>query len=281
MFPFTFSCPDPAVADIVETIWDIDLPDANLTRSIAFKVLPAISPTLCVHYRAAPWSDQLINPGHSLQRLTGVQTRAVAFRPTGPIGAVIVHLKPETACRLMGGRMNEFTDANVALSDLFRTTQTALLAERLAEAPNAAKRVETIQAFLLQNLRDDTPDTVAQQAVRWLRRDPTLSVRRLASSLDISERQLSRRFYAMVGSKLKKFARVARLGKVVAARRQGAGWADIAHGCGFNDQAHMIHDFKSMVCSTPETFFDAASTADYRDLNASLAMSGFYNTFFM
>jgi AraC-like DNA-binding protein len=280
--PFAFFHPGPAVADIVEAIWDVDLPDANFTRSIAFKVLPAISPTLCVHYRMPTGSDQRVNPGHASQRLTGVQTRAVTMRPAGPIGAVIIRLKPETAFRLMGGgMMSAFTDANIKLSDVFSATQTALLAEWLAEAPDAATRVERIQTFLLQHLRDDAPDTVAFQAVSWLRQDPTLSVRRLASSLDISERQLSRRFYAMVGSNIKQFARVARLGRVVAARRRGAGWADIAHGCGFNDQAHMIHDFKSMVRSTPKTFFDAALAAEYREVNASLAMSGFCNTFVM
>jgi AraC-like DNA-binding protein len=181
----------------------------------------------------------------------------------------------------MGSRMNEFTDANIGLGDLFSPTQTALLEEVLAEAPDAAERAERIQAFLLQHLRHDIPDSVVHHAVHRLRRDPTLSVRQLASSLDISERQLSRRFYATVGTNLKQFARVARFGRVVAARRRGAGWADIAYTCGFSDQAHMIHDFKSMACNPPESFFRLASIAECRELNASLAMSGFYNTFVM
>jgi AraC-like DNA-binding protein len=195
------------------------------------------------------------------------------------MGAVIVHFKPEAACRIMGGGMDEFTDANVGLSDLFSPTEVSLLEETLAEATDSAERVEWIQAFLLRRVRGDTPDTVVHQAVLQLCRNPNWSAPRLASSLDISERQLSRRFHAMVGTSLKQFARVARIGKAIAARRRGWGWADIAHACGFSDQAHLINNFKFMAGEPPEALFRAASAAEYRELNASLATSGFCNTF--
>jgi len=276
---FSFFPPHPKVADIVETIWDIDLPDASSAQSIAFKVLPVVSPTLCVHYRAPAGSNQRVNPGNCRQRVTGVQTGAITVRPTGPMGAVIVHLKPEAACRIMGGRMDEFTDANVGLSDLFSPTEVSLLEEMLGEAADAARRAERIQAFLLQRMRSDTPDTVVHHAVIQLCRNPNWSVPRLASTLDISERQLSRRFHAMVGTSLKQFARVVRFGKAIAARRRGWGWADIAYACGFSDQAHMIHDFKFMAGDPPETLFRTASAREHDEFNASLATSGFYNTF--
>src|SRR6202050_1764690 len=182
---FSFFPPHPKVADIVETIWDIDLPDAGSAQSIAFKVLPVVSPTLCVHYRAPAGSNQRVNPGNCRQRVTGVQTGAITVRPTGPMGAVIVHLKPEAACRIMGGRMDEFTDANVGLSDLFSPTEVSLLEEMLGEAADAARRAERIQAFLLQRMRSDTPDTVVHHAVIQLCRNPNWSVPRLSFSLHI------------------------------------------------------------------------------------------------
>jgi hypothetical protein len=40
---FSFFRPHPRVADIIEAIWDIDLPDASSAQAIAFKVLPAAS----------------------------------------------------------------------------------------------------------------------------------------------------------------------------------------------------------------------------------------------
>jgi AraC-like DNA-binding protein len=273
---FKFFTPRPAVADIVETIWDIDLPDALLARAMTFKVLPAVSPSLCVHYRAAAGSNQRVNPGNCRQRVTGVQTGAITVQPTGPIGAIIVHLRPEAACRFMRGQMDEFTDANVGLSDLFSTTEVSLLEEMLGEATSADERAKCIQDFLVCRLCFRTPDAVVHQAVVELRRTPNLPVQRVASRLEISERQLSRRFHAMVGTSLKRFARVARFGKALAARRRGYSWAETAHACGFTDQAHMIHDFQCLAGQSPEVLFSAG--AKHSDLNTSLATSGFYNT---
>jgi AraC-like DNA-binding protein len=62
----------------------------------------------------------------------------------------------------------------------------------------------------------------------------------------------------------------------VAAKRHGASWADIAYACGFNDQAHLVHDFRTMMRSPPDAFL---SSPQCRQSNASLGASGFYNTF--
>jgi len=56
----------------------------------------------------------------------------------------------------------------------------------------------------------------------------------------------------MFGASPKQFARVARIEKVLAMRQAGSAWADIAYGCGFADQAHMINDFDAIVGETPE-----------------------------
>jgi AraC-like DNA-binding protein len=70
-----------------------------------------------------------------------------------------------------------------------------------------------------------------------------------------------------------------RLGNAIASRRFGEPWADIAYSCGFNDQTHLVNEFKSMTGRPPGAFFRAAATPEHQNLNASLAMSDFYNTF--
>jgi len=273
---FTFFPPKPALADIVETIWDIDLPEAHLARALTFRVLPAISPTLCLHYRAPSTSTQRINPGSSRQRVTGVQTGAITIRPTGSVGAIIVHLRPEAAIRFTGGQMDALTDANVGLSDLFGSNEATLLEEMLGEATGAARRAQHVQEFVRRHLSRHRSDPVVQQAILLLRRTPNKSVRQMAAQLDISERQLSRRFHAIVGTSVKRFARVARFGRVIAAGRQGRRWAEIAQACGYVDQAHMIHDFRDMAGRPPEALLRMG--AQHGDLNGPLATSGFYNT---
>ncbi len=282
---YTFFPLHPALADVAEAIWDTDFPAAETARSI---VLPVVSPILCFHYRSPPalcfrycpppaaneWIDS------SRYRMTGVQSHAARLRPSGPVGGVMVRLKPEAAPRIAGIAMDELYDAAFPLGDVFGPTEVSLLDEMLAEAPDATARVTAVQAFLLRRLQDDGPDPLVCHAALRLRREPTLSVRHLASHLDISERHLSRRFRAMIGATPKQFARIVRIGKVVAtARQHQTGWADIAQSCGFNDQAHMIKDFSAMVGSSPEAFFRATSLGGGRRPSASLAESDFYNTF--
>jgi AraC-like DNA-binding protein len=175
--------------------------------------------------------------------------------------------------------MEEFTDANIGLSDIYGPAAVSRLEDMLGEANDGFERARVIQRFLLSRTRRDTPDSLVHHAVWRLSHDPNCSVRHLASKLDISERQLSRRFHTMVGTSVKRFARVVRLGKAVAARRQGANWTDIAHACGYTDQAHLIHDFKLMAGCPPDGLLKAISVAKYLDLNAALAVSGFSNTF--
>jgi AraC-like DNA-binding protein len=273
---FTFFAPKPALADLVETIWDIDLPEAHSASAMTFSVLPAISPTLCLHYRAPAISNQRINPGNSRQRVTGVQTGAITIRPTGPVGAIIVHLRPESAIRFVGGQMDALTDANVGFSDLFGPTETSLLEQMLGEATGAARRAQYVQEFVTRHLSENRSDVVVRHAISLLRRTPNKSVRQLAAQLDISERQLSRRFHAIVGTSVKRFARVARFGRVIAAGRQGVRWAEVAQACGYVDQAHMIHDFRDMAGRPPDAIIRMG--VQHRALNGALAASGFYNT---
>ena len=278
---FTFFDPHPALAAVVDSIWDVDVPDAHFGQTVSIMVLPAVSPVLCFHFRGPISSQACANSGHHLQTATGVQTRAVKLRPGGPIGAVVVHLKPEAACQLLGGGMHEFTDAYIAIGDILSATEVSLLEEMLAEAPGPAERIARVQAFLLRHLSTRSPDPVVQQAVHWLRHDPTLPVARLASRLELHERQFLRRFGAAIGAGPKQFANVARIGKAIAARRCGVGWAEIASDCGFTDQAHLTNAFHGMVGEPPEAFFRHVSVEACRALNASLAVSDFCNTFFL
>ena len=281
MSGFSFFAPLPALAGLIETIWDVDLPDAATAAAMSFTVLPGVSPTLCVHYRVASASSQRVNPGNLQQRVTGIQTQLITVRPAGPVGATIVHFKPEAGYRFLGCRMDEFTDANVGVADLLSPSAAARLDEQVKAAANAGERVARVQSFLLQHFNVIEPDRLVQHAVRQLCREPQVPVRELAADLRISQRQLSRRFRARTGTGLKQFARLARFGRVIRARRRGHAWSHIAHEAGFSDQAHLIRDFQYMTGHTPQSLFQAAAAVRHQHLNAALAMSNFFNTFVM
>jgi AraC-like DNA-binding protein len=147
------------------------------------------------------------------------------------------------------------------------------------ESGSSSERIACIESFLFRHLREDREAPVFSRASLWLRRNPGLRIRQLASRLGISERQLSRGFRATYGTNPKQYARLARIEKVVAARKSGLGWADVAYACGFVDQAHLIHDFSTIVGGTPAEFFGTILRWNFRGADAAPGVSDSYNPF--
>ena len=254
----------PLLAEIVEQIADWDVPDGNVARAIAPKALPSTTPYLIAQYRVRIRSERVFGSTGYRHRqyghvVTAIGTGVVTARPSGPLGVLIVRLKPEAAARLVGDRIQEFVNEKIDLGDVFKAGEVSLLEEMLMEASDSATRFARIESFLLRNLRQCRPDFVVSRAAQYLRRYPALRVRRLAAQLDIGERHLSRSFRAMFGASPKQFARVARIEKVLAMRQAGSAWAEIAYACGFADQAHMINDFDAIVGETPQQVFRATA----------------------
>ena len=255
----------PLLAEIVGQIADWDVPDGDVAQVLAPKALPSTAPYLIAQYRVPMGTDHHFgSSGYRHRRYvhvaTMVRTGVVTLRASGPLGVLIVRLKPEAAARLMGERMQDFADEKIELGNLFKASDLSLLEEMLMEAPDSAARFARIQSFLLRNLHTRQPDPVVCRAAQSLRRNPALRVRRLAAQLDVCERHLSRSFRAMFGASPKQFARVARIEKILAMRQGGSAWADIAYACGFADQAHMINDFGAIVGEPPQQLF--RTTAD-------------------
>jgi AraC-like DNA-binding protein len=254
----------PLLAEIVDQIADWDFPEGSVARALRTKALPSTTPYLIAQYREPISTDHHFGSRRYRHRrylhvATMVRTGIVTLRASGPLGFLIIQLKPEAAARLMGERMQEFADEKIELGNLFKATDLSLLEEMLMEAPDSAARFTSIQSFLLRNLRPHQPNPVVHRAAQCLRRKPSLSVGRLAAQLDVSERHLLRSFRAMFGTTPKQFARVARIEKILAMRQGGSAWADIAYACGFADQAHMINDFVAIVGEPPQQLFRATA----------------------
>jgi AraC-like DNA-binding protein len=255
----------PILAGIVDQIVDWDFPDGDMARALTPKALPSTTPYLIAQYRVPMRSYRRFGSTDYQHRqyghvATAIGTGVVTVRPSGPLGALIVSLKPEATAHLMGERMQEFVNEKIDLGCLFKIGELSLLEEMLMEAPDSTTRFARIESFLLRNLRECRPDPVVCCAAQYLRRNPSLRIKRLAARLDVSERHLSRRFRAIFGTSPKQFARVARIEKILAMRSNGSAWADIAHACGFADQAHMINDFGTIVGESPQQVFHTTGT---------------------
>lgn len=247
----------PMVADFVEEISDWDFPDSNMARALAIKVLPGTAPCLIVQYRDSMRSSRKFLGTHIPHRryhsiITKLDSGVCTIRPPGPLGAIIVRLKPEASALLFASPLECFSDTKIDLGDVFDANEVQLLEETVSEARTSFERVAAVAQFLFVHMRPREPDPVITRAAACLRSNPSTRVHRLAADLHVSERQLLRRFRSVTGVTPKQFARCVRIEKVLIERARGLAWADIASGCGFVDQAHMINDFNAVLGATPE-----------------------------
>ena len=81
-------------------------------------------------------------------------------------------------------------------------------------------------------------------------------VAELSDEIGISSRRLVDVFSQQVGLTPKLFARVQRFQNVIQnlPPEQDVDWTDVALGCGYYDQAHFIHDFRSFSGLSPSTY---------------------------
>lgn len=243
----------PLLSDIVEAIWDCDIADEDVAKALTIKCAPGTSLQLIGQYRM---------PAEIYQRtellptkcVTHIQSHAVTLRPTGAVGVIIVCLRSHAASRIVQAPLGEFANANLYLGDLFSACEVAMCDDMLAAAQTSEERICGVQSFLLRHLRPHT-DSLANRAALHLKNNPAMPVHSLAAQLGCSPRHLSRTFNAAFGISPKRFARLARFQKILAERRAGRPWAQVAQACGLTDQAHLVSEFQDIVGQSPTDFF--------------------------
>ncbi|MFD0744336.1 helix-turn-helix domain-containing protein [Phytohabitans flavus] len=133
----------------------------------------------------------------------------------------------------------------------------AALRDRLLACGSAAEMRAVVEAALLAAAEPPRPDPALAAAVAALHGGA--SVAEAADRLGWTTKRLVRLFSAQVGLAPKRFARVRRFQRLLSAattRLAGTGgdWARLAAECGYHDQAHMIHDFRSYAGQSPSEY---------------------------
>lgn len=169
---------------------------------------------------------------------------AVAFHPTG------FH-------RLFGTPMNELTDQVVEASQLLGAG-VRQLHDRLQSAVGLDVMARLTEDFLqgwLPRARPFHPVQVAASQV--IARHGRVTIDHLARTVDLSGRQLERRFLEQVGIPPKLYCRISRLAytlrlKEVTPRRT---LTELTYLAGYFDQNHMVKDFRALAGTSPSEFF--------------------------
>ena len=273
--------PHPALQHLVECLWVQESEDPAEDAQ-GTTVLPVGRLELLVHF----WEPfERLQDGQRdplpMAFMLGQRTRPMTVRPTGRTGLVIVGFLPWVADALLGGAANDMVDTAVPLDLLDRCRHHRTLAEQVEAAATSEQRAAVVEELLLGLLANRQPDPLAVAAVGRLDQSwGRVPIRQLARELEISRRQLQRRFRSAVGIGPKQFARLVRFQKAIGLLRGAVDWPEVIDRCGFFDQAHLIHELKAFSGHTPVEVQSRGTTPLMHTFNATVA-SPIYTTIYL
>jgi len=208
--------------------------------------------------------------------ICGIHSEGYIISIDRKISVMGVHFKPGGSPSFLTLPAGELYNQRVGLDELWqgwaaelRDSFATRVRARLIEAPTPENRFLILEQFLLRVMQSPDHATVLQEhrhpvvdfALREFRRTPTPSVRAVIDQVGCSDRHFNQLFRDQVGLTPKLFCRVRRLRQLlyrIASKgqvgKEQIDWADLAFTCGYFDQAHLIHDFRSLTDCTPTEY---------------------------
>ncbi len=188
----------------------------------------------------------------------GVLTRNYWVCLTGEVMSFGVQFHPGGAYPFFPSSTKALTDRFVDIEAIWGRSGRVLTEAIQRSGMTTMERIGLIEAFFLHRLEQyekDDPDF--NRAVLVIRmRQGRVSLEKLASDIGLSLKQLERKFVENSGISPKQLCRIIRfryLFEHITAHPTDK-WVDTALACGYYDQAHLIHDFKSFTGMSPAVF---------------------------
>lgn len=213
------------------------------------------------HRVLADGSIDVLVIGGSGARVVGTMRRAFVAPPLS--GAALgIRFRPGEAARLLPAASRELTDDEAPLDALWGADGRALEGRLLALLASAerehlppedllARATATVEAALRARLASHAGAVDVRVRAAAERLASGTAVRDVAAAVELSERQLARRFTERVGIPPKLFARVMRLQRADAMLATGHAPSEAASLAGYADQAHFTRDAADLAGITP------------------------------
>ncbi len=203
-----------------------------------------------------------VDGGRFTALLAGLYDRPVITGHDGEQAGVQVFLTPPGARRVLGMPLAELARRTAACEDVLGRAGREL-AERVADAPSAGRRLDVLEDWLLGRLRDAEP-VRADVARAWGRiagAGGNVAMEAVRAELGCSRRHLATRFAEEVGLPPKAYARLVRFERARDLLAAGRAPAEVAAVCGYSDQAHLSREVAALADTTPGRLRAAAAPA--------------------
>jgi AraC-like DNA-binding protein len=177
---------------------------------------------------------------------------------TGRVGIFSARFHPAGLQPFVNFDVGTFTGRTLTITEVWGEDGSGL-EQAIKECTGYDEKITILEKFLLgkrQALKvDNAPVEYCVESM--FTSVGTVSIEKLAEELDISKRQLERRFTAAVGISPKLLARIIRFQNILhlIESKEFKSFTTIAYEGGFYDQAHFIKDFKDFTGLNPKQYF--------------------------
>jgi AraC-like DNA-binding protein len=186
---------------------------------------------------------------------------SITFQPHTPLEGFVVAFLPHGFADLFRYDASTVVDQLPDFSSLFREEE-EFLYNKMAAAPDFESMVEVANSFFLARLPAvDNSRQMIEAVERIVNSNGLIDVKQLANEVNMSLKTLERHFRTRVGVSPKMYARFKRFHYALRLLNDPVpkSWLDIAHECGYYDQAHFIKEFRRFTNRNPSSF----SVMDY------------------
>jgi AraC-like DNA-binding protein len=194
--------------------------------------------------------------------LSGVQSRFQVIDTSEQEYVAGVAFRPGGTLPFMHVPAHETSDADVPLEAIWGAGRTAALRERLLEGSSIDAKLDALEAALQEIWTPPGLHPAVTFALATFDRAPlTTSIAAVTGVIGLSAKRFIERFKTEVGMTPKRYCRIRRFQRALTLANRGSqvDWTGVALDCGYFDQAHFIHDFRSFAGLTP-TGYQSART---------------------
>jgi AraC-like DNA-binding protein len=252
--PFQSYTPAAPLGRFVESIWCISNIGVPSARQHVCPNGGAMQLVIDLMDRSLSFFDGTEHHSVRAPLLAGPYSKAFSIDPSEFTNVLGIQFKPGAARVFFQVPAHELHNADVPLEDLFPGEARQLRGELLSTR-GLSRRFRVIERYLLGKLSGAAPIPAAvEHAVdEFCRNSGARAVMDVRSQIGLSHQRFIQVFREHVGLTPKLFCRLQRFRSVVRRIERGGPvkWADVAAECGYFDQAHLIHDFRSFSGLTP------------------------------
>ncbi|PLX23684.1 MAG: hypothetical protein C0597_00730 [Marinilabiliales bacterium] len=173
---------------------------------------------------------------------------------------MLIFIKLENILRFIDIPLYKLKNKVYTLSEIWKE-QGKAFEEKILNYNKISQIIKCIDQFFINNLNSNLNDRKRRlnEILNFCYSDNTiLTVDEICRSLQISYRTMYRIFKKEIGICPKKYLEIVRFNKVcnLLNKFPDMDWTELVYLCGYYDQSHFIHDFKSIMNCSPEKYID-------------------------